>query len=85
MPGHDETRHCEEPTGPAFGGPDDKLRDEAIHPSSFRDGPKDQTSDVQLHIGESQDSGFARLTRARNDISIAEPNGITFPLSFSPC
>src|SRR5712672_822573 len=27
-------RHCEEPTGPAFGRPDDKLRDEAIH-SSF--------------------------------------------------
>src|SRR6266478_1982868 len=26
-----ERRHCEEPTGPAFGGPDDKLRDEAIH------------------------------------------------------
>ena len=26
--------------------------------SSFRDGPKDQTSDVQLHIGESRDSGF---------------------------
>jgi hypothetical protein len=25
-----ERRHCEEPTGPAFGGPDDKLRDEAI-------------------------------------------------------
>jgi hypothetical protein len=25
-----ETRHCEEPTGPAFGRPDDKLRDEAI-------------------------------------------------------
>src|SRR5450631_4788217 len=25
---------------------------------SFRDDPKDQTSDVQLHIGESQDSGF---------------------------
>src|SRR5258708_10318245 len=24
-------RHCEEPTGPAFGRPDDKLRDEAIH------------------------------------------------------
>ena len=24
-------RRCEEPTGPAFGGPDDKLRDEAIH------------------------------------------------------
>jgi hypothetical protein len=22
--------HCEEPTGPAFGRPDDKLRDEAI-------------------------------------------------------
>jgi hypothetical protein len=25
-----ETCHCEEPTGPAFGRPDDKLRDEAI-------------------------------------------------------
>jgi hypothetical protein len=25
---------------------------------SFRDGPKAQTSDVQLHIGESRDSGF---------------------------
>src|ERR1700681_1160099 len=24
----------------------------------FRDGPKDQTSDVQLRIGESRDSGF---------------------------
>ena len=24
-------RHCEEPTGPALGGPDDKLHDEAIH------------------------------------------------------
>ena len=24
------------------------------------DGPKDQTSDVQLHIGESLDSGFGR-------------------------
>src|SRR5713101_1301261 len=30
---------------------------------SFRDGPKDQTSDVQLHIGESRDSGFASSTR----------------------
>jgi hypothetical protein len=26
--------HCEEPTGPAFGGPDDKLRDEAIQLSA---------------------------------------------------
>src|SRR5260370_23057977 len=34
--------------------------------SSFRDGPKDQTSDVQLHIGESRDSGFA-LRAPRND------------------
>src|SRR5229473_398724 len=33
---------------------------------SFRDGPKDQTSDVQLHIGESRDSGFA-LRAPRND------------------
>src|SRR5258706_9168254 len=29
-------RHCEEPTGPAFGGPDDKLRGEAIHSSILR-------------------------------------------------
>src|SRR6266446_6538989 len=29
-------RHCEEPTGPASGGPDDKLRDEAIQ--SFASG-----------------------------------------------
>jgi hypothetical protein len=28
------SRHCEEPTGPAFGRPDDKLRDEAIQLSS---------------------------------------------------
>jgi hypothetical protein len=28
------------------------------------DDPKDQTSDVQLHIGESRDSGFARFARA---------------------
>jgi hypothetical protein len=27
-------------------------------PPSFRDGPKDQTSDAQLRIGESRDSGF---------------------------
>ena len=27
---------------------------------SFRDGPKDQTSDVRQHIGESLDSGFTR-------------------------
>jgi len=26
---------------------------------SFRDGPKDETSDVQLHIGEPLDSRFA--------------------------
>jgi hypothetical protein len=25
-----QIRHCEEPTGAAFGRPDDKLRDEAI-------------------------------------------------------
>src|SRR5258708_14667724 len=31
LPCCSELRHCEEPTGPAFGGPDDKLRDEAIH------------------------------------------------------
>src|ERR1019366_4309645 len=32
---------------------------------SFRDGPKDQTSDVRLHIGESLDSGFARSLSSR--------------------
>ena len=42
--------------------------------SSFRDGPKDQTSDVQLHIGESRDSGFASSTRpgmTRNTYAVA--------------
>src|ERR1700730_1810280 len=46
---------------------------------SFRDGPNgsalcaarwqapDQTSDVQLHIGESRDSGFTRRRVPRND------------------
>src|SRR4030088_1271183 len=34
---------------------------------SFRDGPKDQTSDVQLHIGESRDSGFDAFASSRND------------------
>jgi hypothetical protein len=34
-----------------------------IHTPSFRDGPKDQTSDVQLQIGESKDSGFDALHR----------------------
>ena len=29
-------RHCEEPTGPAFGRPDDRLRDEAIQISACR-------------------------------------------------
>ena len=31
--GNMRARHCEEPTGPAYGRPDDKLRDEAIHAS----------------------------------------------------
>jgi hypothetical protein len=34
---------------------------------SFRDGPKDQTSDVQLHIGESQAPGSPALLAPRND------------------
>src|SRR5712664_798629 len=43
-------------------------------PPSFRDGPKDQTSDVQLHIGESRDSGFAASRRP----------GMTIPLFPQP-
>ena len=31
--------------------------------SSFRDGPKDQTSAAQVRIGESRDSGFDALHR----------------------
>ena len=44
---------------------DDTMGIAALHPSyelhpasPFRGGPKDGTSDVQLHIGESRDSGF---------------------------
>src|SRR5260370_16347344 len=40
------TRHCEEQS------------DEAMHASSFGEGPKGQTSDAQLRIGESRDSGL---------------------------
>src|ERR1700749_946542 len=36
--------------------------------SSFRDGPKDQTPDAQLSIGESRDSGFV-LRTPRNDVA----------------
>src|ERR1700730_8335932 len=39
-------RHCEEPTGEC--APDDRLRGEAIHSPSFRDGPKDQTRNLEL-------------------------------------
>jgi hypothetical protein len=50
-------RHCEERlvrrSSTSEGG-----SDEAIQLSSFRDGPKDQTSDAQLRIGESRDSGL---------------------------
>src|SRR5450631_2434516 len=34
------------------------ARSEATQTPSFRDGPQDQTSDAQLRIGESRDSGF---------------------------
>jgi hypothetical protein len=44
--------------------------------TSFRDGPKDQTSDVQLHIGESRDSGFT-LRAPRNDVSF-DRSDVTF-------
>jgi hypothetical protein len=43
-------RHCEE------------RSDEAIQSPSFRDGPKDQTSDAQLRIGESRDSQMCNCT-----------------------
>jgi hypothetical protein len=39
-----ERRHCE--------------RSKATQTPSFRDGLQDQTSDAQLRIGESRDSGF---------------------------
>ena len=59
----DDRRHCEERlvrrSSTSEGG-----SDEAIQTPSFRDGPQDQTSDVQLHIGESLDSGLARRARA---------------------
>ena len=42
------------------------VRDDLYLTPSFRDGPKDQTSGVQLHTGESRDSGFV-LRTPRND------------------
>jgi hypothetical protein len=41
---------------------------------SSRDGPQDQTSDAQLRIGESRDSGFA-LRTPRNDGCVKGPLG----------
>jgi hypothetical protein len=41
---------------------------------SFRDGPQDQTSDVQLHIGESRDSGFDASHRPGMTESAPIPN-----------
>jgi hypothetical protein len=40
--------------------------------TSFRDGPKDQTSDAQLRIGESRDSGFDADASPRNDEVFAD-------------
>jgi uncharacterized protein len=39
------------------------LRRVNVARKSFRDGPKDQTSDAHLRIGESRDSGFASSMR----------------------
>ena len=62
---------CHRMMAPAVGrGPDPASSKPFTHScsSSFRDGRKDQTSDVQLHIGESRhwhrDSGFASATRS---------------------
>src|SRR5258705_11739783 len=47
--------------------------------SSFRDGPKDQTSDAQLRIGESRDSGFDASHRPGMKVG-----SHTLPFSASP-
>src|SRR5882724_7074456 len=49
--------------------------------SSFRDGPKDQTSDVQLHIGESRDSGFAASRRPGMTAQYFRPSCSQTPIS----
>jgi hypothetical protein len=50
-------------SGPA---PRGASRNDGRETLSFRDGPKDRTSDAQLRIGESRNSGFA-LRAPRND------------------
>src|SRR6266481_1814854 len=40
---------------------------------SFRDGPQDQTSDAQLRIGESRDSGFDASHRPGMTVSARLP------------
>src|SRR5258708_40223090 len=47
--------------------------------SSFRDGPKDQTADAQLRIGESRDSGFDASHRPGMAVG-----SHTLPFSASP-
>ena len=61
---------------------------------SFRDGPQDQTSDAQLRIGESRDSGFDASHRPgmtesgslplRNDFKLKSSYGFAFPRREAP-
>src|SRR6266550_3525759 len=52
-------RHCEEPTGPAFGGPNDKLRDEAIYSCcSNRLLPRSLSSGAHSHDLLARNDGF---------------------------
>jgi hypothetical protein len=61
---------------------------------SFRDDPQDQTSDAQLRIGESRDSGFDASHRPgmtepgslplRNDFKLKSSYGFAFPRREAP-
>src|SRR6266702_2302040 len=63
-------RHCEEPTGPASGGPDDKLRDEAIQ--SFASG-------FGLLRGACHRAALCADPLARNDAKITPRPAVSSP------
>ena len=58
MDSHCRSRRCEEPTGPAKGRPDDKLRDEVIHSSFVR-------QDGFLRFARNDDKHWLNLNSSR--------------------
>src|SRR6476646_10102931 len=66
------SRHCEEPTNPAFGGPDDKLRDEAIQFVVFPGLLRFARNDGFILLGELQNQRVHRQRRAGSGVYLLD-------------